>query len=40
LVTPTPIEESLERYKRISSWYDRIKEEADNDKIELKQILL
>ena len=39
LVTPTSIEESLERYKqKFQPWFDKIKEEADHNKIQLKKI--
>jgi nucleotide-binding universal stress UspA family protein len=37
LVTPTSIEGSLERYKqKFQPWFDKIKEEADYNKIQLK----
>jgi nucleotide-binding universal stress UspA family protein len=37
LVTTTSIEESLERYKqKFQPWFDKIKEEADHNKIHLK----
>jgi nucleotide-binding universal stress UspA family protein len=37
LVTPTSIEGSLERYKqKFQPWFDKIKEEADNNNIRLK----
>jgi len=37
LVNPTSIEGSLERYKhKFQPWFDKIKEEADYNKIQLK----
>ena len=37
LVTPTSIEGSLERYKqKFQPWFDKIEEEADHNKIQLK----
>ena len=38
LVTPTSIEGSLERYKqKFQPWFDKIKEEADHNKIQLNR---
>ena len=37
LVTPTSIEQSLDRYKQeFQPWFDKIKEKAEHNKIELK----
>ncbi len=37
MVTPTSIEQSLDRYKQeFQPWFDKIKEKAEHNKIQLK----